>query len=78
MIGRRGISRNGSLPPVRYEAIRECLSLVCTFAAEHRAYVQMPRIGCGLAGGKWEEVSRIIEEELIANGVQVMVYDLPQ
>ncbi len=77
MIGQHGIARRGSLPPVRYEAIRECLRRVCAFAAEQKAYVQMPRIGCGLAGGKWEEVSRIIEEELIANGVQVTVYDLP-
>jgi hypothetical protein len=27
----------------------------------------MPRIGSGLAGGKWEEVERIVEEELTAN-----------
>jgi hypothetical protein len=36
----------------------------------------MPRIGCGLAGGKWEEVGRIVEEELLNNGVAVTVYDL--
>ncbi len=77
MIGQRGIAKRGALPPVRYEAIQECLRSVCAFAVEHQASVQMPRIGCGLAGGRWEEVSPLIEEELTANGVQVMVYDLP-
>jgi len=24
----------------------------------------MPRIGCGLAGGKWEEIGPILEQEL--------------
>jgi hypothetical protein len=36
----------------------------------------MPRIGCGLAGGKWEEVGKIVEEELVNRGVTVTVYDL--
>ena len=77
MIGQRGIARRGGLPPVRYDALRECLRCVGEFALEQKAYVQMPRIGCGLAGGKWEEVSLLIEEELIANDVQVTIYDLP-
>jgi hypothetical protein len=37
----------------------------------------MPRIGCGLAGGKWEVVGKIVEEELLRSGVPVTVYDLP-
>ena len=77
MIGQRGIARRGSLPPVRYEAIQECLRSVCVFATEQKAYVQMPRIGCGLAGGKWEEVSQIVEEELVQHGLFVLVLDLP-
>jgi hypothetical protein len=35
----------------------------------------MPRIGCGLAGGKWSEVEPLIEEHLIAAGVPVTAYD---
>jgi hypothetical protein len=41
------------------------------------ATVHMPRIGCGLAGGRWEEVGAIVEEELASRGVAVTVYDLP-
>ena len=62
MVGQYGIARRGSLPPVRYEAIRECLKRVCAFAMEQKAYVQMPRIGCGLAGGNWEEVCSMAED----------------
>jgi hypothetical protein len=39
--------------------------------------VHMPRIGCGLAGGQWEEIEPIIETTLGAKGVAVTVYDLP-
>ena len=37
----------------------------------------MPRIGCGLAGGCWEDVSRIVENELVQQAINVTVYDLP-
>ena len=62
MIGQSGIYKRGGVQPIRYEALRECLTHVRSFAHEHRADVQMPRIGCGLAGGDWEKVSKIIEE----------------
>jgi hypothetical protein len=35
----------------------------------------MPRIGCGLAGGKWEEIEPLIKEELSAKGIKTVVYD---
>ncbi|HWA29063.1 MAG TPA: hypothetical protein VG734_25660 [Lacunisphaera sp.] len=38
----------------------------------------MPRIGCGLAGGKWDMVEPIVVDELAALGVNVTVYDLAQ
>ncbi len=79
MIGQHGIYRQGATPPIRYDALRECLSRVCAFAREHKADVQMPRIGCGLAGGDWEIVSKIVEEELVLPDLfAVMVYDLPK
>ena len=77
MIGQRGLSRRGELPLVRYDALRACLRSVCMFSMKRQASVQMPRIGCGLAGGRWEEVCPIIEAELTANGILVSVYDLP-
>jgi hypothetical protein len=38
----------------------------------------MPRIGCGLAGGKWEQIEPIIERTLADAGIHVNVYDLDQ
>jgi O-acetyl-ADP-ribose deacetylase (regulator of RNase III) len=66
-----------SVPPIRYEALAACLRKVAESAGALNASVHMPRIGCGLAGGRWEEVEPIIIEELCAQGVPVMVYDLP-
>ena len=77
MIGQRGLSRRGELPRVRYDALRACLRSVCMFSMKRQASIQMPRIGCGLAGGIWDEVCPIIEAELTANGILVSVYDLP-
>jgi O-acetyl-ADP-ribose deacetylase (regulator of RNase III) len=77
LIGQRDIRSRSGVPPVRYEAIREGLGRVAVFAKEKGATVHMPRIGAGLAGGKWEEISSIIEDVLDAKGIAVTVYDLP-
>ncbi len=78
LIGQHGIGSHNGLPPVRYEAIREGLRAVAAKAKELGASVHMPRIGFGLAGGKWEEVERIVQQELVAAGVAATVYDLPK
>jgi hypothetical protein len=36
----------------------------------------MSRIGCGLAGGRWELTEPIIEPTLCKNGVDAFVYEL--
>jgi hypothetical protein len=35
----------------------------------------MPRIGCGLAGGKWERIEPLIISGLSAHDIAVTVYD---
>jgi len=75
LIGQRDIRADKGVPPVRYEAIREGLRKVAFQARRLEASVQMPRIGCGLAGGDWQVLSRIVEEELVNAGVPVTVYD---
>lgn len=76
LIGQRDVRTIEGVPPVRYDAIRKGLKKVAMEAAQLKASVHMPRIGCGLAGGKWEEVGNIVEEELAARDVPVTVYDL--
>ena len=61
------------LPPIRYAALRKCLTEVNEFADMLDASIHMPRIGTGLAGGKWEEIEKIIMDTM---SVEVYVYDL--
>ena len=75
MVGQRGIKRGNSGPPIRYEAVAQCLEKVGTKAPELGASVHMPRIGCGLAGGEWSEVEPLILRYLVNVGVPVHVYD---
>ena len=76
LVGQRDVRTVGGVPPVRYDAIRKGLQRVATEALRLGASIHMPRIGCGLAGGNWEQVGRIVEEELVNKGLPVTVYDL--
>jgi O-acetyl-ADP-ribose deacetylase (regulator of RNase III) len=76
LIGQRDIRTVGGVPPVRYDSIRKALHTLAVEADRLKVSIHMPRIGCGLAGGKWEEVSKIIEVELVNKGLAVTVYDL--
>lgn len=80
MIAQHAYGEDGQ-PPVRYEAIRECLTKLqlklATSYLPDEVSVHMPRIGCGLGGGKWEEVEPIINDTLVKGGFKVFVYDLP-
>ena len=76
LIGQRDVRSIGGIPPVRYDAIQQGLRQVAVEARRHGASVHMPRSGCGLAGGKWEVIGKIVEEELVAKDVPVTVYDL--
>lgn len=75
MIGQHGMKTGSKGPPIRYDALEECLSRLASAAMELGASVHMPRIGCGLAGGKWERVEPLIENQLCARGIAVYVYD---
>ncbi|MYS94380.1 MULTISPECIES: macro domain-containing protein [Streptomyces] len=75
MIGQRGTRTGSKGVPVRYEAIDTALEAMAERAGELGASVHMPRIGCGLAGGKWSRVEPLIEERLIRRGIPVTVYD---
>ncbi|MET7733384.1 macro domain-containing protein [Streptomyces sp. NPDC005402] len=75
LIGQRGIRRGSKGVPARYEAIDEALGRLADKAVELGASVHMPRIGCGLAGGKWPRVEPLIIERLVKRGLTVTVYD---
>ena len=84
LIGQDGTSFINGQPPIRYLAIRSGLKALATriLAKERitgkKPSVHMPRMGAGLAGGSWDLIEEIINEELIAQGIEVTVYDLPE
>lgn len=75
MVAQHRVAPSGSVPPIRYDALRECLTSLAERAAALAASVHMPRIGCGLAGGSWPAVEAIIRESLVVADVPVHVYD---
>lgn len=76
MFAQEGIRGSRSTPPIRYFGVDACLEKVGEKAVELNASIHMPRIGCGLAGGKWKKIEPIIQNQLISRGLAVYVYDL--
>lgn len=76
MIAQHDIRPHNGVPPIRYSKLQDCLEKVAEEARGLNASVHMPRIGCGLAGGTWNNVEPIIKETL--KDVNVFVYDLPK
>lgn len=79
MIGQHGIRTRNSLdqsPPIRYEAIDECLKKVATTAKKHGASVHLPmNLGSGLAGGKWTKIEELIRKNLCEQDIEVTIYE---
>ncbi|GAA1035801.1 macro domain-containing protein [Virgisporangium ochraceum] len=75
MVAQHGIRTGSNGPPIRYPALESCLSTLGAEARRLGASVHMPRIGCGLAGGRWDLVEPIAVRTLCDTGVDVTVYD---
>ena len=73
MIAQRGIYGN---KPLREDALKECLVKVAEYAINNQYSIHIPRIGCGLAGGKWRNIEPIIKDTLCDKDISVFVYDL--
>lgn len=61
---------------VNYEAVEKCFDELFGIADINNFKVAMPQIGCGLAGGKWEEVEKILERQLQKHNIEVEVWVL--
>ena len=68
-----GVNKITKLPPIRYNALRECLKKVNELAVKIDATIHAPRFGAGLSGGDWSIIEQIIKEEI---SVDVYIYDL--
>lgn len=76
MVAQHGVGPSDE-PRVRYDALENTLSQAAADARRLNASVHMPRIGCGLAGGSWDQVGPIVETTFRRSGVDVFVYDPP-
>ena len=72
--GRHQGSEPNTRPPIRYYALEKCLRQIGAMAQGTSLTMHMPRIGCGLAGGTWDEVEPLIETAFPNH--KVYVYDL--
>lgn len=60
---------------LNYDALITCLSSVSLHCFSKKIKeIAMPKIGCGLAGGDWEKVKKIVER--IFGNITVYVYEL--
>ncbi len=78
MIAQKGIYKQNGIEPIRYGALETCLQKVAGTFKDHvyKVSFHMPRIGCGLAGGRWEIVQSLIQRNLVEKGFVVCVYTL--
>ena len=56
-----------------YEAIRNCMKQIKKRYGGKK--IGLPLIGAGLAGGDWNTISEIIEEELKGENVTIIIYE---
>lgn len=79
MIAQHGNSTSHR-PAIQYDVLKQCLEFVRSgmqLYQHTKQSIHMPRIGCGLGGGRWEEVRDIINE-VFPPETNINVYDLPK
>lgn len=73
MVVQRGVGRG--VNRVDLPALEQALEVLRTRCGQGDE-VHMPRIGTGLAGGRWDDIEKIVRRTLCDKGVPVTVYDL--
>jgi hypothetical protein len=76
MVAQHGSVSRANPVAIRYDALAQCLSKLADQIGQG-TLIHMPRIGCGLAGGNWDQIEPLLEEHLAMAGFDVRVYDLP-
>lgn len=71
------------VPPIRYEALKDCMGRVLRKASEvclegKQVVIAAPMFGAGLAGGDWEQISKMIHDHWSSYNIETTIYFLPQ
>lgn len=78
MIAQKGLFPTANSPlPLKYNALRTCLSELADVGIRLNASIHLPLIGAGQARGSWEIIEGIIYDELILKNIPVTIYILP-
>jgi O-acetyl-ADP-ribose deacetylase (regulator of RNase III) len=81
IVTQQGLIDRHNPTPVKYDWIERGLNtlgrIAPNLAPTEQVTIHMPRIGCGLGGGKWEMVEPLVQKYLCGAGLDVYVYDLP-
>lgn len=76
MIAQYGLRARGSLPPIRYMALAECLlQLADEMEYTFKGSIHAPKFGAGLAGGDWNAIEALIHVACIDKGIPVTIYE---
>lgn len=65
----------GSGLQVDYEAIRKCFIRIKQIFGNKNYKIAMPKIGCGLGGGDWDIIKKIISEEMLGERLTLVYYN---
>lgn len=80
LVGQNGIRGPKNPTPIDYEAIKngfsELLEFLRCYADRTSSIIHMPRLGAGLAGGDWNQIEILVQQEFVDKGYTVIVYDL--
>jgi len=68
----RNPDEKDKLDRIDYESLRKCLQSLAKIHPERP--IQMPMIGNGLAGGDWERIESMIQEELSDRNVTIFKF----
>ena len=79
MVAQKGIGFSNNKPPIRYSALNKCLEKVKEAVENNKdkeISIVAPKIGAGLAQGKWDKIEKLIIENLCKNDIPVYIYEL--
>jgi len=87
MIGQDGVANATNAKPVKYWALQKCMEEVRIVIAETvstamefgfdavQPVIHTPKFGAALAGGNWNFILELIQEQWIDRGIDVVVYE---